>query len=49
MIQNSPDVFVELDENGTQKYVSPVVEQYTGYTPEEFQMPVSESSGMSTY
>lgn len=42
LIKNSADIFVELAKDGTQTYISPVVEYYTGHTPEELQRPFSE-------
>lgn len=42
LIKNSIDIFVELAKDGTQLYISPVVEYYTGYTPAELQRPFSE-------
>ena len=42
MINNSTDIFVELSEEGEQKYISPVVEKYTGYKPEELKLPFTE-------
>jgi len=42
ILNSSTDIFVELTADGYQKYISPVVERYTGYTPEELQKPFSE-------
>lgn len=42
ILDSSTDIFVELTADGYQKYISPVVERYTGYTPEELQKPFTE-------
>ena len=34
-VEQSNDIIVFLDENGEQKYISPAIEKYTGFTPEE--------------
>ena len=36
LLQNSPDVIILSSLNGTQRYVSPAVEQLTGWSPDEF-------------
>jgi len=41
MLNSSMDVFVELTAEGEQKYISPVVERYTGYSPDELKGPFS--------
>jgi len=35
MLNSSTDIFVELTAKGEQKFISPVVERYTGYSPDE--------------
>ena len=35
MLNSSTDVFVELTAEGEQKFISPVIERYTGYSPDE--------------
>jgi PAS domain S-box-containing protein len=42
MLNSTTDIFVELTASGHQKYISPVVERYTGYTPDELKRPFTE-------
>ena len=35
ILNSSTDVFVELTAEGEQKFISPVIERYTGYSPDE--------------
>jgi len=42
MIQNTTDILVELTAEGEQTFISPIVESYTGYAPEELKLPFSK-------
>jgi PAS domain S-box-containing protein len=42
MLNSSTDILVELTAEGVQKYVSPIVEKYTGYQPHELTRPITE-------
>ena len=42
MLNSTTDIFVELTASGHQKYISPVVKRYTGYTPDELRRPFTD-------
>lgn len=42
LVHKSSDIFVEIDAEGNQVFISPVAETITGFTPEELKVPISE-------
>ncbi len=42
LLNSVSDIIVEISEDGLQKFISPAVEKYTGFTPEELKRPFSE-------
>ncbi len=42
LVHKSSDIFVEIDAEGNQVFISPVAEKITGFTPEELKVPISE-------